>query len=131
MSSKNVYIIIVCGIILTAFQFQHTPLGPHGGRVKEAGIFNIETKNTVTDLYAFLLDKKLKPIANKGISCSGKFILTDSTSVIIPLRPLGEDGFSMSLGSLRYASCRISFNVSGKIYSTLFENENLIATKKQ
>ena len=129
-TSKFIGIILLTALILVAFNLTDNPVGPHGGTVKTAGIYNIEMKNSYPNLYAFLLDSRLRPISNKGITCEGKFNFADSSSSIIPFKPFWEDGFSMKLGSLRFNTCRINFNISGKIVSAQFENENLIANKK-
>ena len=117
-------------MVLIAFNLTDNPVGPHGGTVKTAGIYNIEMKNSYPNLYAFLLDSRLRPMSNKGISYEVRFNFADSSTSIIPLKPFWEDGFSMKLGSLRYNTCRINFNVSGKIVSAQFENDNLVANNK-
>ena len=131
---KATYILIAVFLLITitliSLNLMDNPVGPHGGVVKQAGMYNIELKNSYPNLYAFLLDNRQRPISNKGISCDGKLIFADSTSSIILFKPFWEDGFSMKLGSIRYYACRINFNVSGKVVSALFDNDNLIAPKK-
>ena len=134
MKTKHIFIaaLLLMTIPLISFNYIGKPSGPHGGIVKPAGDSNytIELKNSSPNLYAFLLDSKFKPINNKGIKCEGKFILADSTYTVIPFKPFWEDGFTMKLGTMRFNTCRVSFTVSGKTVSAMFENENLIANQK-
>lgn len=127
---KYLAVVLAISIIVSSFQLIDFPLGPHDGVVKPAGSYNIEMKNTFPTLYAYLLDKNYIPISNKGITCEGRFILADSSTVIIPLKPFEEEGFSMNISSFRYNSCRISFIVFGRRVSAHFESENLIADEK-
>lgn len=105
--------------------------GPHNGIVKPAGGYNIEMKNTYDYFFAYLLDKNQEPISNKGIQCEVRFILADTTSTILSLKPFEEDGFSAATQSIKFSSCRIYFKVKGKLISAQFENQNLIVEKKE
>lgn len=118
--------------VLISFNFleSSSATGPHGGNVKSAGEYYIEMKHSSFDFYAYLLDKKMKPISNKGISCEAKFVFSDSTLINVPLKPLGEDGFSTKSGAIAFSSCRIFFNVFGVYVSAEFENENPIVQEK-
>ena len=124
---KATYILIAVFLLITitliSLNLMDNPVGPHGGVVKQAGMYNIELKNSYPNLYKITCLVKV-------INCDGKLIFADSTSSIILFKPFWEDGFSMKLGSIRYYACRINFNVSGKVVSALFDNDNLIATKK-
>jgi hypothetical protein len=133
MKTKHIFSTLFVGIAIVFVSFnsyQSAIIGPHDGIVKEAGDYNIEIKNSEPTLYAYLLDKKLKPIANKGILCEARFLFSDSTNVNIHLKPYGNEGFSMESSALKYNSYRIYFNVNGKMVSAQFENESLIVEKK-
>ena len=129
MKTKIIIIILLAigAVSFISMNYFQTSIGPHDGTVKPAGDFNIEEKHIYPSLYTFLLDKKLKPINNKGISCEVKFILLDSTDINIPLKPYGNDGFVVETGSLKFKICRVYFNVFGKSVSAQFENEEAIA----
>lgn len=133
MRAKTI-IIIVFLILLALFLISQNLLqptsGPHGGKVKPAGEYHIEMKNVYPNIYTFLLDKKNKPIKNKGILCEINFILPNHTVINSQLKPFREDGFTMELGELNFSSCRVFFNVYGKSISAGFENENPIVQKK-
>lgn len=103
--------------------------GPHGGKLKRAGEFNIELKTSYPDFYAYLLDKKYGSTSNKGITCEIKFMFPDSTFQDISLKPYQEDGFKMVSTVSGYYSYRVVFNVSGKYISANFEDDNVIVHK--
>jgi hypothetical protein len=133
MKAKTIIIIaflILLALFLISINFIQSPYGPHGGKVKEAGEYNIEMKNVYPNMYTVLLDKDYKPINNKGILCEIHFILPDNTKLNSQLKPFEEDGFTMELGGLNFSTCRVFFNVNGKSISAGFENENLIVQKK-
>lgn len=124
-------VLILTGIILAySFNTKQGTTGPHGGRLRQAEKYNIEMKVVHPNLYIYLLDQKLQPISNKGVSCEAKLFFYDNTSVDVPLKPFGEDGFIMESGITDFHSCRITYNLYGKILSTRFENENAIVQKK-
>ncbi len=88
-TSKLIGIILLLTVILVAFKLTVNPVGPHGGKVKTSGIYNIEMKNSYPNLYVFLFDSRLRPISNKGILCESKFIFADSSSSVSPVKPFG------------------------------------------
>lgn len=132
MKTKLLFsVMILAGAILVySFSAQQATPGPHGGRLKQAENYNIEMKMVHPNLYTYLLDQKLQSISNKGVSCGAKLFFYDNTSVDVPLKPLGEDGFIMESGVTDFHSCRITFNLYGKTISTRFENESAIVQKK-
>jgi len=124
----SLLIVIVAAIFVSPIIFQSS-YGPHGGLIKPAGNYQIEMKNPFGNLYAYLLDKKSRTIPNKGISCKARYYFPDSTTTEIDLKPLGEDGF-VTETTIRFYSCKITFNLFGKSVSAKFENETPIAQKK-
>jgi len=126
----TVLFLLVATTLISFNFFQTSTLGPHDGIVKQTGEYNIEMKNSFPNFYAYLLNKKLTPISNSGISCEVRFMSPDSTSFSVPLKPFGKDGFLMDSGTLKFNSCRIYFTVSGRSISAEFENENLFVEKK-
>lgn len=134
MKTRIVIIVsILLAIILLVSSKMFQPSitkGPHNGTIKQAGDYYIEMKIIYPNFYAFLLDNKIKPITNKGISCQTQFELGDGTTLNVHLMPYGEDGFFTGSYMPNYSSCEIYFNVFGKSVSAKFENENLIVKKK-
>lgn len=122
--------IIVIALLAWSFITLQPTTGPHGGMLKQAENYNIEMKVVHPNLYTYLLDQKLKPISNKGVSCEVKLFFHDNTSIDATLKPFQEEGFIMESGITDYHSCRITFNLFGKKISTRFENENAIVQKK-
>jgi hypothetical protein len=100
--------------------------GPHGGKVKAVEKFNIETKIVFPRFYAYLLNDKLEPINNKGMTCEIQFSFPDSIQTSLPLKPEGTDGFSIETSVSDYSSYRVTFMAFGKPISAKFENESLL-----
>lgn len=122
-------ILLLLSIILIALNYSQTVIGPHDGIVKPAGEYNIELNSTYPAFFAYLLDKKNKPISNSRIICEAEFLFPDSTKISAPLKPMGEDGFALDSDVHKFYSCKISFYVFGKMVSAQFENENAIVKK--
>lgn len=126
--TKIIFLIILLLVALTLIgvHFSGSSLGPHGGIVKKAGNYNIELKTAYPYLYTFLLDKNIKPINNKGITCEARFVFSDNTDLNVSLISFMNDGFSTKLVTQDYSFVQILFNVKGEAVSSKFENENLI-----
>lgn len=104
--------------------------GPHGGTVKKAGDFYIEMKNNPdTSFFAYLLNKKLKTVSNKGISAEVKLFFPDSTALDVPLKPVAGNAFTAKIIP-GFSTCKITFLVFGKEVSALFDKETQIVQKK-
>lgn len=123
--------LLLSGIILLySLKLKQSTVGPHGGEVKQAENFNIEMKAAFPNLYFYLLDQKLKPIENKGISCEVRFFFPGDTSTDLTIKPFQEDGFILEASKIVYNSCRVTFNVFGKSISAKFEKESIIVQEK-
>jgi hypothetical protein len=100
--------------------------------VEKAGnSYFIELKNLNQEIHTYLLDKTFRCIGNRGISCEIKFLYADSTTYTKQLLPYGNDGFSSGPITSPFHSCRIIFNVAGKILSARFENQNPLVQKTE
>ena len=112
-------------VILTFISFSvfSNNTGPHGGSVKETGKYIIEMKNDVSQIYVYLLDKKLRSLGTKGIACEVRFFFPDSTTVDANLFPYDNEGFSNVAGVSGFSSCRVTLNLSGEKVSALFASE--------
>lgn len=135
MNKKNsLFGSIVLGsiIIFVSLSGGRFDVGPHGGRVKSVDDYTIETKVTDEFIYAYLLDKKSKPMSNKGVKCKMRFLFSDKPYIDLVLSPFEKDGFKIRSNVAGYYSFHIHFQLFGKIISTTFENEkeNLIVRKK-
>lgn len=118
--------------IIIPLKTSQTRLGPHGGKVKSAGKYAIETKISSEYIYAYLLDAKDNVTHNKGVSCQLKFLFFEKESVILHLKPYGTDGFITRSDLSGYQSYQVSFYLRNEFISTTFENENVnLIVKKQ
>ena len=124
-----VLIIIAALVLLVSQNPFRSSTGPHGGIVKPAGNYQIEVNNPYGNLYAYLLDIESKPIKNKKITCSVRYYFPDDTTTDMDLKPFGDDGF-MTETTIKFYSCKITFNLQGKSVSAKFENESQIVQKK-
>lgn len=133
MKTKIIVFAVLLLVITTAFistdKFQVTT-GPHGGRLQQAEKFNIEANASFSEFYTYLLDKQLKPISNKGITCKIRFLFSDSTNIDVTLNPYQEDGFRIESSVSGYHSYRVIFNAFGENISAKFENQINIVQKK-
>ncbi len=124
-------VLLLSGIVvLYSLDTYQSPSGPHGGDVKQAENFNIEMKASFPSIYVYLLDQKLKPINNKGITCEIKFFFPDDTSTDLELKPFQDDGFIMESSKIVYNFCIVTFNVFGKSVSAKFEKESTVVREK-
>ena len=122
--------LLLLGITILFSMTMSSPEGPHGGIIKKAEDYHIEIKNSPDTLFfAYLLNKKLNPISNKGISGDARFFFPDSTVFNVRLEPIAEDAFKASTISGFYA-CKVNFNVFGKSVSAVFEKQQQIVRRK-
>lgn len=123
-------LLIIAAFILISLRLFQSSDGPHDGKVKKANEYYIEMKNPDSNLYAFLLDKNLKPLSNKEITCKATLFYPDNTSSEAEMTRFGADGFFTESIVRYYFSCTITFNISGKTVSARFDNETLFVSKK-
>src|SRR4051812_37856045 len=120
-----IFILVAISLISNGFQDK----GPHGGIVKKADNYFIEMINPEKFLSAYLLDKSMKTISNKGISGDVKFFLPDSSIFDVQLKPSSDDAFTGE-GIPGFYTCKVTFNIFGRSVSAKFDNVTLIAFKK-
>lgn len=134
MKTKRFFIVIFflsfIAILYSYSRIIYDDIGPHGGIVKSVGNYNIEMKVSKPDFQAYLLDSRLNPISNKGMSCEIRFYLYDSSTLDIDLKPFGEDGFVMESGINGYHYYNVIFSFFGKQIRAKFEDENVIVLNK-
>lgn len=132
MNTKLILVgLLLSGIILLySLNIDQSPTGPHGGELKQAESFNIEMLSSFPNLYVYLFDQKLQPINNKEVTCEIKFFFPDHTSKDLNLKPFEEDGFVIETSKIVYNACKVTFNVSGRPVSAMFEREHSIVKKK-
>lgn len=123
-------LLIIAALILISLRLFQSSEGPHGGTVKPAGEYYIEMKNPGGGMYAFLLNKDLKPISNKGITCRARLLHTDRAVTDVKLSFFGSDGFFVELIPRYYVTSTVIFTLPDKELSAEFENEVLFVDKK-
>ena len=133
MKSKLILplLLLTAASFLVSLSTYQATTGPHGGKLKRAENYLIELKMFNADLYTYLLDQKLMPVGNKGISCEIKFFTPDSAYVNTVLKPFREDGFILESNTIVYQSCKVIFKVPGKSVSANFDNENVMVEKNK
>lgn len=126
-------LMLAAGIFMfTSVTFSQTvtdPAAPHGGRIKAAGNYFVELLFSSEKTYVYLLDQKVKPVSNQGIS--GKIIFQQADNIVTAseLIPLKEEGFIAKVSVPAYVSCTVNFEVRGKKISAAFDNAESIAER--
>lgn len=121
-----IVLILLAAIFISTKTIFAKDLGPHGGRVEKAETHNIEVKTDYNHFYAFLLTTTNEPISNKNITCDIRYYLLDGSNLDMPLKPFGDDAFSIDYLAHNYNSFKITFQVDGKPVSAKFENDNVL-----
>ena len=107
-----------------------TPVGPHGGVVKQAGDYKIELLKSFDSFTMYLLDRNAKTFKNKGITGNVIFMLPDNTNSEVPVKLSGDESFMCGIPSAAYVSMQITFHVQEKSFTAKFENETILVEKK-
>jgi hypothetical protein len=118
-----------CALVLVSLGILKSFNGPHGGVVKKAGNYSIESKNLPASFCAWLLDKKSNALSNKNVTCKVRFIYADSSNVDAELIKMGSDGFTTTTSFQGYTICRVTFNIGNEDVSAKFENETALVSK--
>lgn len=104
-------------------------LGPNGGIIKKVENYYIEIKNVPEiNFYAYLIDKELKIISNKNISCTAEFFYPDRASLKVQLRPVPGDAFMADVAS-GYNACEIVFGAFGTTILARFKHLSSVVRK--
>lgn len=108
---------------------QQNGLGPHGGRLKSAGMYKIEIFGCDNYLEVYLFDVDTNAINNSNISGMVEFFYSGQAALISPLIRYGMDGFTAKIPVNTFLYCKPSFNINGEfIVTEKFENECLMNT---
>ena len=105
--------------------------GPHGGRLKNAGIYKIELLGCDNYVELYLFDSDTEAINNTNISGEVAFYYSSQSSLYSHLTHYGMDGFTAKIPVNTFSFCKVSLNVNGAfILSEKFENECLVKLGK-
>lgn len=119
------YLVIVPIIALLAWigvSSVDDPDGPHNGKIKSAGDYRIEAGHTNTEIFAYLYDKNMGEIPNKGITCTAVFEFPDNTVGNLDLVPYGKYSFKALMIDRDYQSCVITFAKGADSISAKYDN---------
>lgn len=104
--------------------------GPHGGKIKKADQYYIEQKSDDHFVYTYLLDSRKRTMSSKNVTCTARFFLSDSTDLVIALKPFGDNGFSGEhISGYKVYKITYVIDVETKV-SALFDSEKLVAEKQ-
>lgn len=123
-------VVLYCIVIAFVSWNKSQPRGPHDGVIKKTGNYFIEINTPGKFIYAYLLDKKLKTINDKDLSCEVKFALPDSTSFSLKLKPTTDGGF-MGENLNGFNGCIVTFIAFGKSISAKYENASVLVLEKE
>ncbi len=121
---------LYCILIAFVSWSKAQPKGPHGGILKKTQNYFIEINNPGKFIYAYLLDKKLKTISDKEMSCDVKFSLPDSTNFSLKLKPSTDGGF-MGENLNGFDRCIITFTAFGRTITARYENASVLVVEKK
>jgi hypothetical protein len=116
-------ILLLLYILLISLYFFGDKRGPHDGVLKEVDSYVVEFKEAAPTIFVFLLDHNLKSIANKNISAQVFVVFTDGTTLRKYCQPYGSDGFSVDVGLMNFATCKVGIVAFGKVIETTFSSE--------
>lgn len=102
---------------------------PHEGELVDLGKYKIEL---VTNLFLkdnqltfYLFKGELKPISNEGITGVMTVSNDDGTTTTDSLLARGDDHFVGQIDVTKSSSCLVSFQIKGKMISTVFTHTGL------
>jgi hypothetical protein len=104
--------------------------GPHRGRLKKSGNYQIELVGCANYLEVYLFDTDTQVIDNSSIIGNIIFIYDSKSSLSKPLVHYGLDGFTAQMPTNTFLYCKPSFNINGIIITAKFENECQINASK-
>jgi len=98
----------------------------YGGTVKKVGKYNIEMVYQpllANDPLTFLLmNKKGKPVSNKGITGKAEITYSDKSTGTITLEPLGENGFAgQMVNKTNSFICFLTLQINGENINARFD----------
>ncbi len=104
--------------------------GPHGGLLNFTPYYKIEMTSSNGCLIAYLYDKDMTPISNKGISGEILLVYSDNASISKKLNLYEGDGLMIEEASPYYIYCVLTLNISGKMITSKFINQYGLADKQ-
>jgi hypothetical protein len=102
----------------------HSHKAAHGGLVQEADGYHIEMVKTNESISFYVLDAKLKTVANKSITGKAVFDFFNNTKTSSTLAKYKKDALWVSTPKANvFTYCTVSFIIQGKTISSKFKND--------
>ena len=116
-------LLLLLYLLLISLDFFQEQKGPHDGVLREVENYVVEFKDAAPLVYIFLLDKDKRSIDNKALTAQVFVIFVDGTTMQKSCFPYGRDGFSVDIGLLNYAACKVMISVFGRSIEAAFDSE--------
>lgn len=128
------FILIGLGLVISQSGFAQNkklPVAPHGGKLQAAQEnYFIEFVFSRDSSLVYLLDKKLKPTNNAGITGEISFEQPDSVITRSELKPAGPNCFVAKTTAEKYTAVFVRFDIKGTKISARFEEISVVTGQK-
>ena len=121
---KRIGFTVMLAVLFLYVEAQQSGFGPHGGRLKRTGNYQIELFGCDNYLEVYLFDRDTNAINNNDIKGTVVFYYSGEASLSSTLIRYGMDGFTAKIPTDTFLYCKPSFDIKGEyIISDKFENE--------
>ena len=96
--------------------------GPHGGVVNVEKGYKIEMLDSPVSVVVYLFDTDMEVVSNKNIQAEIMFVYANNVTLNKSMLACEKNGFIVDVGSQYYLYSVVTFNISGKMISSKFEN---------
>ena len=105
---------------------QKKGFGPHGGRLKTVGDYQIELFGCNDYIEIYLFDSDTNAISNGNINGTVAFYYNQQSTLVGALMRYGMDGFTTKIPITTFLYCKPNLDIEGRfIVTERFENECL------
>lgn len=98
-------------------------IGPHGGILNVAKNYKIEMTNSPGSVDVYLFDTDMEVVSNKNVRAEIMFVYSSNNTINKTMIACGKNGFTTEVGNQFYFYSIVTFNISGKIVTSKFENQ--------
>ena len=130
---KTILTIILAALVGT-FNAQvviKSKTGPHGGVLNVEQGYKIEMIDPPGSVVVYLFDKNLEAVIDKDIRAEIMFVYAENAVLNKTLVACEKNGFEAGVENQYYFYSVVTFNISGKIITSKFENLFGLADKSQ
>jgi len=123
---KTIFFTVALFFLTQELNAQQKSFGPHGGRLKTAGTYQIELFGCNDYIEIYLFDGDANAINNGNINGTVAFYYNQQSTLICMLVRYGMDGFTAKIPINTFLYCKPSLDIGGRfIITERFENECL------